>query len=305
MCALTLEADAVVALLDHNWEDYYGSGYGKAIGDPNAYSTGFMGRHNVVIAHMAGMGKGAAAAAAAAAANCKASFPNIKLALVVGICGAVPFLPGIKERREIILGDIIVSEGIIQFDFGRKNPDGFTRKSTPQDSLGRPSFEVRGFLAKLKSYHSQNKMQKRMNKYLDMLQEIPFLNARYPGVHDDRLFKQTYQHINDTMECGFDRCRCELVSRNRLAQGATKPAIHFGLMASGDTVMKFGEERDKLAQRDQVLGFEMEGAGVWDNFSSVMVIKGACDYADSHKTKVWQNYAAATAAACTKALLDD
>ncbi|KJK73585.1 hypothetical protein H634G_11152 [Metarhizium anisopliae BRIP 53293] len=29
--------------------------------------------------------------------------------------------------------------------------------------------------------------------------EVPELNARYPGVHDDRLFKQTCHHINDTV----------------------------------------------------------------------------------------------------------
>jgi nucleoside phosphorylase len=46
----------------------------------------------------------------------------------------------------------------------------------------------------------------------------------------------------------------------------------------------------------------MESAGVWDIFPCV-VIKGACDYADSHKAKAWQRYAAATAAACMKAFL--
>ncbi|KAF5610782.1 hypothetical protein F25303_14521, partial [Fusarium sp. NRRL 25303] len=46
----------------------------------------------------------------------------------------------------------------------------------------------------------------------------------------------------------------------------------------------------------------MEGAGVWDILPCI-VIKGACDYADSHKSKVWQRYAAATAAACAKAFL--
>jgi nucleoside phosphorylase len=48
----------------------------------------------------------------------------------------------------------------------------------------------------------------------------------------------------------------------------------------------------------------MEGAGVWDNFPCV-VIKGVCDYADSHKNKEWQAYATATAAACMKAFLND
>jgi len=66
--------------------------------------------------------------------------------------------------------------------------------------------------------------------------------------------------------------------------------------------MKSGEDRDAIARQTGVIGFEMESAGVWDVFPCV-VIKGACDYADSHKTKVWQRYAAATAAACMKAFL--
>lgn len=78
------------------------------------------------------------------------------------------------------------------------------------------------------------------------------------------------------------------------------PAVHFGLMASGDTVMKSGEDRDDIARQEDIVGFEMEGAEVWDTFPCV-VIKGARDYADSHKTKAWQRYAAATAAAYMKA----
>ncbi|KAL2138812.1 hypothetical protein VTI28DRAFT_6195 [Corynascus sepedonium] len=66
--------------------------------------------------------------------------------------------------------------------------------------------------------------------------------------------------------------------------------------------MKSGEDRDNIARQEGLIAFEMEGAGVWDSFPCVM-IKGACDYADSHKSKAWQRYAAATAAACTKAFL--
>ncbi|ETS79618.1 hypothetical protein PFICI_09471 [Pestalotiopsis fici W106-1] len=67
--------------------------------------------------------------------------------------------------------------------------------------------------------------------------------------------------------------------------------------------MKSGEMRDTIAKQEKVIAFEMESAGVWDNFPCV-VIKGACDYADSHKSKRWQRYAAATAAAYMKAFLD-
>ncbi|KAF5638937.1 hypothetical protein F25303_7511 [Fusarium sp. NRRL 25303] len=66
--------------------------------------------------------------------------------------------------------------------------------------------------------------------------------------------------------------------------------------------MKSGEDRDKIAEVEDSIAFEMEGAGVWDHFPCIF-IKGACDYADSHKSKVWQRFAAATAVACTKAFL--
>jgi hypothetical protein len=88
------------------------------------------------------------------------------------------------------------------------------------------------------------------------------------------------------------------------AAEAQKPAIHFGLTASGDLVMKSGYHRDAIAAKERVIAFEMEGPGVWDNFPTV-VIKGVCDYADSHKNKKWQRYAAATAAACMKAFLNE
>jgi len=82
-----------------------------------------------------------------------------------------------------------------------------------------------------------------------------------------------------------------------------RPVVHFGLIASGDTVMKSGKRRDEIAKNLNVIAFEMEGAGVWDNLPCI-VIKGVCDYADSHKNKKWQNYAAATAASCMKAFLE-
>jgi nucleoside phosphorylase len=81
ICALQSEADAVEALFDEYWDED-GDGYGKALGDKNAYTTGAIGRHNVVLAHMPGIGKGSAASVAA---NCSSSFGRIKLALVVGI----------------------------------------------------------------------------------------------------------------------------------------------------------------------------------------------------------------------------
>ena len=66
--------------------------------------------------------------------------------------------------------------------------------------------------------------------------------------------------------------------------------------------MKHGQSRDKLARDLDILCFEMEAAGLMDNLPC-LVIRGICDYSDSHKSKEWQDYAAGTAAAYGKELL--
>ncbi|EXA29007.1 hypothetical protein FOVG_19428 [Fusarium oxysporum f. sp. pisi HDV247] len=297
ICALPLEATAIEALFDHYWDDD-GSPFDKEPGDPNAYSTGVIGRHNVVLVHMPGMGK---ANAAAVAAKCHMSFPNIRLALVVGVCGVVPFG---RNGDEIVLGDVVISDGIVQYDLGRRLPGQFVTKDTLLDALGRPNPEIRGILAKLKTYRGQEDLTSKTIKFLDAMRCNTRLHATYPGSANDRLFEASYRHGEDHKSCDQAGCNGKLVPRCRLEMSRTHltPAIHFGLMASGDSVMKSGENRDKIAEAGNCIAFEMEGAGVWDNFPCI-VIKGACDYADSHKSKVWQRYAAATAAACTKAFL--
>jgi nucleoside phosphorylase len=74
-------------------------------------------------------------------------------------------------------------------------------------------------------------------------------------------------------------------------------------MGCGNLVIKCAENRDRIAKRKNVIAFEMESAGVFQTFAGV-VVKGVCDYADSHKNKNWQFHAAATAAAATAAMLE-
>ncbi|GKT41642.1 uncharacterized protein ColSpa_01823 [Colletotrichum spaethianum] len=67
-------------------------------------------------------------------------------------------------------------------------------------------------------------------------------------------------------------------------------------------VMKDAEMRDKLSRERGVLCFEMEAAGLMNHFPC-LVVRGICDYSDSHKNKQWQGFAAMTAAAYAKDLL--
>ncbi|EXJ69000.1 uncharacterized protein A1O5_07935 [Cladophialophora psammophila CBS 110553] len=315
ICALPLEAECVQELFDKFWEDE-GKNFRKAPGDPSVYTTGVIGDHNAVLAYMPGIGT---TPAAAVAGSLRVSFPNIKLALVVGVCGGMPYGTG-TDQEEIMLGDVIISQALLQYDFGRRRPRGFVKEDI-RDTLGRPSPEIRAIQAKLRTSRYKQKMQNNMTTFLQEIQrKRP--EIKYRGQENDILYHSSYIHRHPPGTC--DECKregeiCELalktecedlgcdsimrVKRSRSMGGSTtQPVVHFGIMASGNTVMASGQHRDLMAQADGIIGFEMEGAGVWDYFPSV-VIKGVCDYTDSHKRKGWQRYAAATAAACAKAFL--
>ncbi|OAP56890.1 hypothetical protein AYL99_09002 [Fonsecaea erecta] len=313
ICALPLEAECVQEVFDKFWEDE-GKRYGKAAGDPNVYTPGVIGDHNVVLAYMPGMGTTSAAAVAGAM---RVSFSNIKLALVVGICGGMPYD---ASGNEILLGDVIISQALIQYDFGRQYPEGFRRKTGMQDTLGRPSPEIRAIQAKLGTSRYRQRMQKDIATFLeDLEKKLPKTKA--PARENDVLYHSSYVHQHhppEACECSEEdqicvkalQTNCEdlgcetvkRVTRHRLGNAMTEPIVHFGVTGSGNTVMKSGRHRDQVAKVDGIIAFEMEGAGVWDYFPSI-VIKGVCDYADSHKRKGWQRYAAATAASCMKAFL--
>ncbi|KAL2858224.1 hypothetical protein BJX68DRAFT_252860 [Aspergillus pseudodeflectus] len=305
-CALPLEADAVSELFDETWNED-GKRFGRAAGDDNAYTFGNILHHNVVLIHMAGMGK---AAASQAASSVRSSYPEIKLALIVGVCGGVPSYSEGKE--DLILGDVVISDGIMQYDFGRR---------------------LRGFLAKLKGVRRRERLEAKLLENVEGLQNtLGSTRAGYPGIDKDELYHEAYRHKHrnpsSCKTCAYeekDDLMCEqarlltcqqvgcqksrLVQRKRLLEASAdgvipKPRVHFGFVGSGDTVIKSGHHRDLTAAQHNLIAFEMEASGIWDNLPC-LVIKGVCDYADSHKNKHWEHYAAATAAACMKAVLEE
>ncbi|KAF9894873.1 hypothetical protein FE257_004494 [Aspergillus nanangensis] len=319
ICTLPVEAAAVEALFDAH-HDETGEKYGKAPGDTNAYMLGRMGLHDVVLAFMPNMGKGAAAGVAA---SLRSSYPQVQLALILGVCGGVPRRP---DGQEILLGDVVVSEGIVNYDVGRRYPDKFVGRDAVMHRLHRPTVEIQSFIAKLQMQRLRGYLPGRVKKHLSLLRSEPATRSLtvHPGWAEDKLFKPWYHHQHhhhkSVRSCGCgnericDRARVascqeikcdkrELVPRQRRRGGNSPPMIHFGLVASGDTLMRSGIHRDAIASREKVIAFEMEAAGVWD-ILPCMLIKGVSDYADSHKNKIWQRYASAAAAACLKSILE-
>lgn len=324
-CALTLEADAVEALFDETY-DRLGRLYKKQPGDANWYINGRIGEHNVVLCYLPGMGKGGAASVAS---SLRVSYTNIRLALVVGICGGAP-MP--SRDQEIFLGDVIISDTVIEYDFGRQYPGGYRRKTGVKETLGQPDREIRTLLNGLKADYSRPELQRQTLHYLNVLQgkeDAERLNREkwlHPGF-DDVLFRVGYLHQHRTqpvpsgcycsqssssdeicesaLELKCDDLGCDktqIIRRRQMSDNASV-SVHIGTLGSADTVMKSGQHREEILKNEKVIGFEMEGAGVWDNLPCI-IIKGVCDYADSHKSKSWQAYAAATGASAAKAFLE-
>jgi hypothetical protein len=171
---LRVEVDAVEAFFDEYYEDDFL--YGKAPGDANSYTTGKIGEHNVVPAYMPGMGR---ASSASVAASFRSSFYGIKLGIIVGVCGGVP--TSTDDQKEILLGDVIISTGLIQFDFGRRYSSGVVSKDTLEDSLGWPNTEIRAFLTKLETKRNRARLRDKTSAYLAKLCEEPTFKDSFSG----------------------------------------------------------------------------------------------------------------------------
>ncbi|KAI9150824.1 kinesin light chain 1 [Paramyrothecium foliicola] len=293
ICALPLEHAAASLAFDEFWDEDADT-FGKAVGDPNTYRTGRIGSHNVVLAVLPNMGK---VGAASTAASLRSSYTQLKLVVLAGICGGVP--SGSVGSDEILLGDVVISKNIVQFDFGRQYPGEFEIR---QSHLVQPHRNVRSFLATIEA--DTEELGRKLVASLAQIQMAAASRGNRaiytdPGPDQDRLFAPTYIHRHR----GETECDCDehLVPRERLV-GDRSHRVYFGTVASGDTVMKSGQERDRIARSHGAIAYEMESAGLWDELPSVMV-KAVCDYADSHKNKNWQQYAAAVAAATVKSLL--
>ncbi|GIK07769.1 hypothetical protein Aspvir_003437 [Aspergillus viridinutans] len=291
VCAMGFEMSAVRYMLDDEHPRLP-----TKQGDSNLYVLGELSGHNVAIACLPGtQGKGAAAIVAN---NMQRTFPSIKWRLLVGIGGGVPSL-----THDIRLGDIVVSMpegpfgGVVQYDLGKDVEDGFTLKGFlwPPPPILRSAVEV------MRSDHLTQ--SNKVNTFLsEILQKWPGLaDYRRPSADSDVLFQPDYPHVPDQATCR--RCeRAQIVDRP--ARGSDNPKIHYGLIASGDRVMRSAMKRNKTG-RDigDILCFEMgQAAGIMTEFPCI-VIRGISDYADSQKSDIWQHYAAAAAAGCAKELL--
>ncbi|KAJ4165959.1 hypothetical protein NW765_007185 [Fusarium oxysporum] len=293
ICALTIEGVAAMAFLDQKLE----APAFQAKNDANNYKYGKVKDHNVVIAVLP-KGEYGNSPATRVANDLRRSFPNIRIGLLVGIGGGAPC-----TKHDIRLGDVVVSipkggqSGVFQYDYGQAIQDENFKLTR---ILDQPPQLLRTAVASLEIDHMMdgNGLESMITEVLDKNPRLMDQFGRPPN-STDILFQPTVKHSKG------DTCKlCKPTPNNvieRKPRKNEKLLVHFGTIASADTLVRDALFRDNLASKYDVLCFEMEAAGLMNGFPC-LVIRGICDYADSHKNDLWQGYAAMAAAAYAKQL---
>ncbi|KAE8361128.1 hypothetical protein BDV27DRAFT_148101 [Aspergillus caelatus] len=229
--------------------------------------------------------------AAQAVTNLVHTFQNIRFGLMVGDGGAVPSAPHPQDPiKNVRLGDIVVSDpkgnhgGVLNYDMGKWNSEG---ELSIESHLNKPPTILLNAMKQVRGDHrfGTGNMSQYIDDTLSLLKSLSDVeDPFFPG---------------ENASCGM----CDPEQKiDRLPRRSDGPVVHYGLIASGNAVMRNASLQDRLRDEWNVLCFEMEAAGLMNHFPCLVIHK-LCDYSDSHKTKKWQPYAAVVAAAYAKDLL--
>lgn len=285
---LEIEAQAASHMLD-NWHE---GRFPLKRGDDYVFQAGDICGHNVIIAKLPQeYGTGSAAALAS---QVKAFFPNLWFGLLVGVAAGLPNLTR-SPPLDIRLGDVLVglatdeSAGLVAYDLGKETAnDGFQLLRSGH-ILASTETVVRSAIDSIKLRASDSVFL----LYYESIKHNNHTNGTFvdPGQDRDRL-----HHLDDD---GVEH----IVERERRSD-SQRTRVWYGPIGSGEKLVKNSRKRNELRDKYNVIGLEMEAAGIMNRIP-VGVVRGVCDYGDEHKNKEWQPYAAAMAAAYAKAVLHE
>ncbi len=275
--ALPKECAAVKLLLGNVEECFFkgkGAGHRFFVGELKSANGSV---HKIALGQC-GMGNNKASIRAIMMKN---HFPNIESIIMVGIAGGVPFPDNISKH--IRLGDIVVSEGIIQYDFIKETNEKIICRSNPS----RPSAKLLEALEaiKVKEYEEIYAWK----SFIDTYAVNKFIKPSCDDILHDSTGK-IVPHPEDIYRDGY-------------------PKIFYGKIASANTLLKNSERRQRLKEEFDVQAVEMEASGIadatWETGVGYLVVRGICDYCDDYKNDDWQEYAAIVAACYTKDLIEN
>ncbi|KAH7175354.1 nucleoside phosphorylase domain-containing protein [Dactylonectria macrodidyma] len=292
VCSVPIEFHALSLIIDESW-DQAADSFGRSPDDINKYTTARIGNCNVVIMRPSMVDN---SDSTDAATSLRSSYPNIKLVLLVGTCGGVPSVGGDQMR----FGDVVLSRTLVE----RQSPRGcMTRKDTVEDSLSPANKDILKLLAPFKSTSDLSHLKTRTAAVLRQLQNAAAQQGQGPW------YSKPDFRLADTLGSAYrpnaSRTRVDKKAKLQLVNSAEAPtfALYVGPIASYDMAVASGEQLNRHCQEAGAIAFEMPEAGVWKDFPNITV-KGICQYSNIERSKGWQEFAAATAASASKAILE-
>ncbi|RKL19264.1 hypothetical protein BFJ68_g3538 [Fusarium oxysporum] len=294
ICAIPLEMDAARGMLDKIHPRLSRRDHN----DHNDYILGEIHGHKIVIACLP-VGEYGSSSAASVARDLLLTFESIHTCLLVGIGSGAP-----SPQHDIRLGDVVIGQpsattgGVVQYDPGKSlSQDKFQPTSTHNTT---PQLLITA-LARLEATHmtTDSRVPEFLAQLVTKSPEGMKSRFKHPETANDLLYESNYNHANPE-DGTCEKCDESKICRREERQDID-PYFHYGIIASGNHIVKDGKTREFLSQQFNALCFDMEAAGMLD--LPCLVIRGICDYADSHRNNMWQGYAAATAAAFAKELM--
>ena len=234
--------------------------------------------HRVALAQC-GMGNNKAAIRATNMLN---HFKAIDSIIMTGIAGGIPSYQ--NDDKQIRLGDIVISNGVTQYDYIKETP----KKIDNRSNSTKPSAQLLEAIDIMKTYEYEG-----VYPWHEYLNEFSSDSHFFKPAEDtDKLYD-----IEDNL--------CE---HPKDSTRTKYPKIFLGEIASANTLLKNPTKRDLLKSTYGVLAVEMEASGIadatWNHNVGYLVVRGICDYCDTHKNDLWQEYAALVAAAYTRSLIE-
>jgi nucleoside phosphorylase len=284
---LEIEVQAAKHMLDK----VHTGGFPVGPGDDYLFHAGEIHGHNVVIATFAAGQRYGTSSATSLAIHVKKFFPNLWFGLLVGVAAGLPNLL-CSPARDIRLGDVIIADSppggdhpaIIPYGLGKQKGDGGFELLCNGHSLRHTERIVGSAIAKIKAERREARV------ILGYYRDIPETATKFPDPGQE----------NDFLYLSSDNLPVPRQHR----PDAERTRVWYGSIGSGDQLLKSSRDRDELRDRYNIIGLEMEAAGVMNEIP-VGNIRGVCDYGDERKNKEWQPYAAAMAAAFAKAVLSE
>ncbi|EWG47495.1 hypothetical protein FVEG_16143 [Fusarium verticillioides 7600] len=286
---LEIEAQAALHMLDNRHDGRFPVNRG----DDYIFSAGDINGHNVIIATLPTGQEYGTGSAAALASQIKMFFVNLWCGLLVGVAAGLPDLRK-TPPIDIRLGDVLVglsggeSAGLVAYDLGKETSEGFQLLRSGR-VLANTETVIRSAIGNIKIKAPD-----------DTDTFLPFYDSVKDKEHSKGTFEDPGQEKDIFYDIGDDGVDSPVQRLHRPTDRRTR--VWYGSIGSGDKLTKNTRRRNEIRDRYGVIGLEMEAAGTMNRIP-VGVIRGVCDYADEHKNKEWQPYAAAMAAAYAKAVI--